>query len=97
LIIFALAICYFLIKRLGSEIINVKELPKSSQKVIREEIKDSKEFLTGKDSKLDISEETGQQKRILIFRKVPTGRKMMKTGSGKEKRDSGNENFSIDL
>jgi uncharacterized membrane protein (DUF373 family) len=97
LIIFALAICYFLIKRLGSEIINVKELPKSSQKVIREEIKDSKEFLTGKDSKLDISEGTGQQKNFDIQESPENQEKDDTRVRERKERDSGNENFSIDL
>jgi uncharacterized membrane protein (DUF373 family) len=63
LIILALSVSYFLIKRLGSEIINIKQLPKTSQDVIKEEIKDVKKVLTEDDVKIDFSEELHQQKK----------------------------------
>jgi uncharacterized membrane protein (DUF373 family) len=63
IIILALAISYFLIKKLGSEIINIKQLPKASQDVIKDEIKESQKILTDDDNmKINFSEELNQQK-----------------------------------
>jgi uncharacterized membrane protein (DUF373 family) len=66
IIILSLAVSYFLIKKLGSEIINIKQLPKTSQKVIKDEIKETRKNLTEDDiddnTKISFTEDLSQQK-----------------------------------
>ena len=64
IIILALAISYFLIKRLGCEMVSIKKLPKSSQKVIKDEIKETKKILSGDDVMVDMSDTAGETKDI---------------------------------
>lgn len=69
LIILALAISYFLIKRLGCELVSIKDLPKSSQEVITEELKESKKILAGDDVKIDLSDDPpGETRNISKYR-----------------------------
>jgi uncharacterized membrane protein (DUF373 family) len=75
-IILALAVSYYLIKKLGSEMINFRDLPKSSQKVIADDIKESKIDLVDDDLKVDL---TGSPERI-------------KDPAREKARDEGNEN-----
>jgi uncharacterized membrane protein (DUF373 family) len=55
-IILSLALSYYMIKKLGTEMISFRDLPKSSRKVIADDIKEMKEELIPKDTKLDLSE-----------------------------------------
>ena len=63
LIILALSISYFLIKKLGCEMVSIKKLPKSSQEVIKDELKDTKKLLAGDDVRIDL-EGTAEDKDI---------------------------------
>jgi uncharacterized membrane protein (DUF373 family) len=54
LIILALSISYFLIKKLGCEMVSIKKLPKSSQEVIKDELRDTSKLLAGDDVKIDL-------------------------------------------
>jgi uncharacterized membrane protein (DUF373 family) len=56
LIILALSISYFLIKRLGCEMVSIKKLPESSQNIIKDEIKETKNILGKDDVKIDLSQ-----------------------------------------
>ncbi|MFO7922609.1 MAG: phosphate-starvation-inducible PsiE family protein [Bacteroidales bacterium] len=56
LIILALSISYFLIKKLGCEMISIKKLPKSSQEVIKDEIKETGKIIGNDDVKIDLSQ-----------------------------------------
>jgi uncharacterized membrane protein (DUF373 family) len=55
-IILSLALSYYLIKKLGSEMISFRDLPRSSRKVIADDIKEIKEDLVMSDTKIDLSE-----------------------------------------
>jgi uncharacterized membrane protein (DUF373 family) len=90
IIILALAVSYFLIKKLGSEIINIKELPKTSQKVIKDEIKDTRKNLTDEviddNTKINFTEELNQQKDFATKEdKEQAEKKRSDFGSGSDK------------
>ena len=63
-IILALAISYFLIKRLGCEMVSIKKLPKTSQKVIKDEINETKKILSGGDVRVDLSDTSEETKDV---------------------------------
>ncbi len=61
-IILSLALSYYLIKKLGSEMINFRDLPSSSRKVIADDIKEMKEDIIPGNTKVDLSETPSQIK-----------------------------------
>ncbi len=62
-ILIALAVSYYLIKRLGSEMINFRDLPKSSRKIIEDDIKEAKQsIIPDNDTKIDFSDSREQEK-----------------------------------
>lgn len=60
-ILLSLSVSYFLIKKLGSEIIKIKKLPEDSRKVIKEKIKETRNEVLDDDIKLDISGDPDHQ------------------------------------
>ena len=74
IIILALAISYFLIKKLGCELVSISQLPKTSQEVIKDELKETGKLLSGDDIKVDTTS-TG------------TGDKDLISGAGEEAGD----------
>ena len=84
LIILALAISYFLIKRLGCEMVSIKKLPKSSQKVIKDEIRETKKILSGDDVMIDMSDTAGETKDIPMDSEESDDRES-RSGDPKEK------------
>lgn len=62
IIILALAISYFLIKKLGCELVSKGQLPKSSQEVIKDELKETGKLLSGDEVKVGLTgTESGDQ------------------------------------
>ncbi len=51
----ALAVSYYLIKKLGSEMINFRDLPKSSRKIIEDDMKEASDIFIPGDTKVDFS------------------------------------------
>ncbi len=71
-IVLTLAITYYLLKRLGCEMINFRRLPESSRKIIADEIRESKKIIAGNemidltdlaDQVEDYTRETEKKKR----------------------------------
>lgn len=65
IIILALAISYFLIKKLGCELVSIRQLPKTSQEVIKDELKETGKLLSGEEVKVDLKETESGDKDTL--------------------------------